>query len=134
MLLCFFFSSRRRHTRCALVTGVQTCALPISADSREDVDRMIETAVPAGGKADPGPKQDHGFMYSRSFEDPDGHIWEVVWMDVAAAQVAQADACPDYPINRARGGKDDERTACRARDVDPPHDRCASRNDFSDLD
>src|SRR3546814_2303032 len=30
--LCFFFSSRRRHTRCALVTGVQTCALPISAE------------------------------------------------------------------------------------------------------
>src|SRR3546814_9557050 len=30
LLLCFFFSSRRRHTRCALVTGVQTCALPIS--------------------------------------------------------------------------------------------------------
>src|SRR3546814_3006370 len=30
----FFFSSRRRHTRCALVTGVQTCALPISAGSR----------------------------------------------------------------------------------------------------
>src|SRR3546814_10935460 len=60
--------------------------IAISADSREDVDRMIETAVPAGGKADPGPKQDHGFMYSRSFEDPDGHIWEVGWMDVAAAQ------------------------------------------------
>src|SRR3546814_18504540 len=33
-LLCFFFSSRRRHTSCALVTGVQTCALPISADLR----------------------------------------------------------------------------------------------------
>src|SRR3546814_1321592 len=32
-MFCFFFSSRRRHTRCALVTGVQTCALPISADS-----------------------------------------------------------------------------------------------------
>src|SRR3546814_538466 len=31
VLFCFFFSSRRRHTRCALVTGVQTCALPISA-------------------------------------------------------------------------------------------------------
>src|SRR3546814_11879970 len=34
MCLCFFFSSRRRHTRCALVTGVQTCALPISARRR----------------------------------------------------------------------------------------------------
>src|SRR3546814_3871740 len=33
-VLCFFFSSRRRHTRCALVTGVQTCALPISAEGQ----------------------------------------------------------------------------------------------------
>src|SRR3546814_18646419 len=34
---CFFFSSRRRHTSCALVTGVQTCALPISCDARPGV-------------------------------------------------------------------------------------------------
>src|SRR3546814_4264504 len=40
--------------------------IAISADSREDVDRMIETAVPAGGKADTGPKPDHGIVYSRS--------------------------------------------------------------------
>src|SRR3546814_5922273 len=33
---CLFFSSRRRHTRCALVTGVQTCALPISPSSLEE--------------------------------------------------------------------------------------------------
>ncbi len=32
--------------------------------------------------------QDFGFMYGRSFEDPDGHIWEVMWMDMAAAQAA----------------------------------------------
>ena len=57
----------------------------ISADSRKDVDDMVERASATGGRADPGPKQDHGFMYSRSFEDPDGHIWEVVWMDVEAA-------------------------------------------------
>ena len=57
----------------------------ISADSREDVDSMVEKAAPAGGKVDPCPKQDYGFMYGRSFEDPDGHIWEVVWMDVEAA-------------------------------------------------
>jgi predicted lactoylglutathione lyase len=57
----------------------------ISADSREDVDAIVAGAVPAGGKADPGPVQDYGFMYGRSFEDPDGHIWEVMWMDAAAA-------------------------------------------------
>src|SRR3546814_6405204 len=40
--LCFFFSSRRRHTRCALVTGVQTCALPISAITAEDLSDVVE--------------------------------------------------------------------------------------------
>ena len=59
----------------------------ISADSRDDVDSMVEKAG-TGGKVDPGPKQDYGFMYGRSFEDPDGHIWEVMWMDVAAAFAA----------------------------------------------
>jgi predicted lactoylglutathione lyase len=57
----------------------------VSMDSREAVDAMVEKAGPAGGKADPTPKQDHGFMYGRGFEDPDGHIWEVMWMDAAAA-------------------------------------------------
>ncbi|HEX2257889.1 MAG TPA: VOC family protein [Afifellaceae bacterium] len=57
----------------------------ISADKREGVDEMVEKARAAGGKTDPGPKQDYGFMYGRSFEDPDGHIWEVMWMDVEAA-------------------------------------------------
>ena len=60
----------------------------VSADSREEVDAMVEKAGAAGGKVDPGPKQDYGFMYGRSFEDPDGHIWEVMWMDVAAAFAA----------------------------------------------
>src|SRR3546814_6382847 len=50
MCLCFFFfSSRRRHTRCALVTGVQTCALPIYAGLEDDVDwhwkRIVAGAV-----------------------------------------------------------------------------------------
>ena len=62
----------------------------ISADSREAVDEMVERAGPAGGKVDPSPKQDYGFMYGRSFEDPDGHIWEVMWMDVEAAKSAMA--------------------------------------------
>ena len=61
----------------------------ISADSRAAVDDMVGKAQGAGGVVDPGPKQDYGFMYGRSFEDPDGHIWEVMWMDVAAASAAQ---------------------------------------------
>ncbi len=59
--------------------------LCVSADSRADVDAQVDTATAAGGKADPTPTQDFGFMYGRSFEDPDGHIWEVMWMDPAAA-------------------------------------------------
>jgi predicted lactoylglutathione lyase len=64
--------------------------IAIAADSRDAIDDLIDRAAKAGGKSDPGPKQDHGFMYSRSFEDPDGHIWEVMWMDVEAAKAAMA--------------------------------------------
>ena len=59
--------------------------LCLSADSRENVDTTVERAVSAGGTADPGPKQDYGIMYGRSVSDPDGHIWEIMWMDQAAA-------------------------------------------------
>jgi predicted lactoylglutathione lyase len=62
----------------------------ISADSRDAVDDVVGKAQAAGGGVDPCPKQDYGFMYGRSFEDPDGHIWEVMWMDVAAATAAQS--------------------------------------------
>jgi uncharacterized protein len=60
----------------------------VSAESREEVDGLVAKAVSAGGAPDPTPTQDYGFMYGRSFEDPDGHIWEVMWMDVAAAATA----------------------------------------------
>ena len=58
--------------------------LCVSADIREAVDGQVDKAVKAGGKADPTPTQDFGFMYGRSYEDPDGHIWEVMWMDPTA--------------------------------------------------
>ena len=61
--------------------------LCLSADSTEGVDALVEKADGSGGRADPGPKQDMGgMMYGRSFEDPDGHHWEVMWMDAAAAE------------------------------------------------
>ena len=76
------------------ISGSRLCEvealLCLSLDSRQGVDAIVEKAVLAGGKADPGPKQDYGFMYGRSFEDPDGHIWEVMWMDVEAAANAQS--------------------------------------------
>ncbi|MGY1710075.1 VOC family protein [Geodermatophilus sp. SYSU D00758] len=52
----------------------------LSAGSRDEVDALVERALEHGGK--PWlPPQDHGFMYGASFTDPDGHVWEVVWMD-----------------------------------------------------
>jgi predicted lactoylglutathione lyase len=64
--------------------------LALSRDSREAVDAITEKARKAGGKLDPTPQQDYGFMYGRSFEDPDGHIWEVMWMDPAAVEAGPA--------------------------------------------
>jgi len=61
-------------------------ALCISRDSREAVDAITEAAGSAGGRADCNPKQDYGFMYGRSFEDPDGHVWEPMWMDPAMVE------------------------------------------------
>ncbi|HLY79596.1 MAG TPA: VOC family protein [Caulobacteraceae bacterium] len=58
--------------------------LTLSADAREAVDATVARAAAAGGRADPNPAQDHGFMYGRSVEDPDGNVWELVWMDAAA--------------------------------------------------
>ena len=61
--------------------------IAISADGTGEVDATIDKASAAGGVADPGPKQEMGgLMYGRSFEDPDGHHWEVMWMDSSAAE------------------------------------------------
>ena len=68
--------------------------LCLSSDSRESVDSTVERGVAAGGTADPSPKQDYGVMYGRSVADPDGHIWEIMWMDPAAAERG-ADAVQD---------------------------------------
>jgi hypothetical protein len=67
-------------------TSASEVLLCLSSDSRESVDSSVERAVAAGGTADPAPKQDYGVMYGRSVADPDGHIWEVMWMDAAAAE------------------------------------------------
>lgn len=59
----------------------------LSRDSRAAVDDMVGKAVTAGGSTYNDPK-DHGFMYQHGFQDPDGHIWEIFWMDEAAVQKA----------------------------------------------
>jgi predicted lactoylglutathione lyase len=59
--------------------------LCLSADSREQVDEMVSKALAAGGTV-PNDKQDHGWMYSHGFQDLDGHLWEIAYMDVTAMQ------------------------------------------------
>jgi hypothetical protein len=56
----------------------------LSADSRNEVDDIVGKAAAAGGVADPSPIDEYDFMYGRSFEDPDGHMWGVNWLDMAA--------------------------------------------------
>lgn len=56
--------------------------IALSADSRAAVDELADRALAAGGKPSMEPS-DMGFMYGRSFQDPDGHLWEVIWMDPA---------------------------------------------------
>ena len=64
----------------------ETSALfAVSVASRGEVDQMVKRAIAAGGSHATDP-QDHGFMYQWSFYDPDGHHWEVFWMDPAAVQ------------------------------------------------
>lgn len=61
-------------------TEVMIC---LSCDSRSEVDDMVARAASAGGNV-PREVQDHGFMYSHAFEDLDGHIWELVYMEPSA--------------------------------------------------
>lgn len=55
----------------------------LSCESREQVDEMVGKAVAAGGTTYNQP-QDHGFMYGHGYQDLDGHIWELMWMDPSA--------------------------------------------------
>ncbi|HHX81966.1 MAG TPA: lactoylglutathione lyase [Pseudomonadaceae bacterium] len=57
--------------------------LALSFDSREAVDAVNEAGAANGGTADINPLQDLGFMYNRNLADPDGHVWEMMWMDPA---------------------------------------------------
>ena len=59
--------------------------LCISCESKDEVNRLTDAASRNGGIADVNPVQDHGFMFSRSYTDLDGHLWEVMWMDPAVA-------------------------------------------------
>ncbi|MGW0706951.1 VOC family protein [Streptomyces sp. NPDC002643] len=66
-------------------TKTSQVMLGLSAESREKVDELVEKAFASGGSP-AADTMDHGFMYNRSFDDLDGHTWEVVWMDPKAIQ------------------------------------------------
>lgn len=66
-------------------TEVLTC---LSVPSREEVDRLADAALAAGGTPANEP-MDLGFMFGRSFQDPDGHVWEIIWMDMDASARSQ---------------------------------------------
>ena len=74
--------------------GSSQVILCLSAENREAVDAMVAKAASVGGVSDPAKVQDLGFCYGRDFEDPDGHHWEVMWMDMAALGASQESGAP----------------------------------------
>lgn len=74
-------------------TKTKEVLIALSGDSKDSVNELADKAIAAGGKQFREP-EDHGFMYSRSFEDLDGHVWEVVWMDPTAVMPEEIPA-PD---------------------------------------
>ncbi|GHG33627.1 MULTISPECIES: VOC family protein [Amycolatopsis] len=66
-----------------VASGAIESILALSAESKEDVDRLVEAAVKAGG-SEPRPAQDMGWLYNRAVDDPDGHSWELLSYDASA--------------------------------------------------
>lgn len=65
-------------------TKQKECLVALSARSKDEVDTLVDKAVSLG--ATEGRTQDLGFMYGRSYDDLDGHTWEIIWMDQAGPQ------------------------------------------------
>ena len=78
----FFASFTRKEVA---PTSVTECSVGLSVESRDEVDALVGRAL-ALGATPAGEPQDEGYMYGRSFHDLDGHLWEYIWMDPAAAQ------------------------------------------------
>ncbi|TWI01837.1 hypothetical protein IP90_02397 [Luteimonas cucumeris] len=82
----YYATFTRKPIADAHATSGMLIALP--RDSREDVDAIVAAAAAAGGKADIREPQDMGFMYLRTFEDPDGHTFEPAWLNPEAAMAS----------------------------------------------
>ena len=85
MLLVEKFFKTFIKTEIADATKTTEALICLSAESRSEVDEMIKKAVDAGGTLYKEP-QDHGFMYGHGYQDLDGHIWEIMWMDPASVK------------------------------------------------
>jgi len=81
MLLTPAFYTKFTDTPIGDAHAASAMLIALSFDSRTDVDTVTEAAGGAGGKANIREPQDHGFMYQRTFEDPDGNMFEPMWMD-----------------------------------------------------
>jgi predicted lactoylglutathione lyase len=92
-----FFAEFTRKTIIDATTSTEV-QLALSAESKEEVDAVHAAALAAG--ATTAGAQDHGFMYSKSFDDLDGHHWDFVWMDPAAA----AGGAPELSVDEMRAG------------------------------
>ncbi len=84
-----FFKTFTKKEICDATKGAEVI-LALSAESREKVDQMINKVIEAGGK-ESRESQDHGWMYGRSFQDIDGHLWEIIYMDESAIQKKESD-------------------------------------------
>ncbi|HSB84426.1 MAG TPA: VOC family protein [Nitrosarchaeum sp.] len=82
LLVESFFKTFTKKEIVNAKTGTEVL-VALSAESKAKVDEMLTKALAAGAKETREP-QDHGFMYGRSLEDLDGHIWEIFWMDPKA--------------------------------------------------
>lgn len=74
-----FFKTFTKREICDTTKDTEVI-IALSAESRENVDQMINKVIQAGGREHTNP-QDHSWMYGRSFEDINGHLWEVIYMD-----------------------------------------------------
>ena len=81
MLLTHEFFKKFTKKEVADATTSTEAILALGVDSREAVDKLVDKALASGGVASNEP-DDQGFMYSRSFQDPDGHLWEVLHVDM----------------------------------------------------
>jgi uncharacterized protein len=77
-----FFQGFTKRSLCDTQTQTEAL-LAVSCKSRDEVNEMVEKALASGGSKAMEP-MDHGWMYGWSFYDPDGHHWEVLYMDSAA--------------------------------------------------